>query len=380
MRARWIEDQEELAGWLDAWRALAVRQGRPYCLPEWMLAWWRHAAPDGSHLRVLLLTDEQDLLGVGPFYVDRRHGLRRLRILGGGTSSSVAPLAEIGSEAALAAAVREYMAEERGAHLLLLEGVPGPEDWPGMLAGRADGNGRKVLHLASGWTQPSPKLDMGPGGYDHWFGERSSRFRARMRRGARQLESAGGRHRLIQAPDQVLEALRAFARLHGERWKDRGGSGVLSPGVARMLGEFAIEAPDHLRLWTVELDGRTISVQIFINAGGTVCHWLGGLDSSVTFLRPGAGVLSLNEALRHAWASGDRLLDFGAGGQEHKYRFADGAMQLQHVSIGRARWCAAVARLSTVPTLAKLRIRRRIPTAAKRRIRSIHRRIRSRLD
>ena len=375
MEAQWIRHLDDLDNaTLAQWRALAERQGKPYCLPGWMLAWWRHASPAGAELRILLLKDGEDLAGVGPFFLDRRFGLRHLRLLGAGTSSTVAPLAENSAREDLAASVRGLLRESREAHVAMLEGVPVDEHWPdSILGGRLPPAER--LYSIRGWTQPNPTLDMPEDGFDQWFQAKGGRFRARMRRGLRQLESMDGRVVLATGREQIETRLSEFEQLHSDRWKSRGGSGVLTRDVAKVLRNFAARSPQHLRLWAVEAEGRTVSVQVLVTAGGTTSHWLGGIDDSLTKLHPGAGVLSLYAAIEHAWKAGDRKLDFGAGGQSFKYHFADGEYQLEWSGVARARRWAVPARLPDLGEYSRLAVTRRLSPASKRLLRQLQRRI-----
>ncbi len=321
------------------------------------------------------MLEGEDLVGVGPFFVDHRFGLRRLRILGAGTSSTVAPLAVGAARRELAAAVRELLLGQRHAHVAMLEGVPAEEGWLDELCGRRPTRTRK-LYPIRGWTQANPTLDMSKNRYDQWFEDRGPKFRARMRRGQRQLESFDGRHHLSEGTDETVSRLSEFERLHTLRWQSRGGSGVLTREVSALLVDFAESSPENLRVWSVEADGRMVSVQVLIAAGGTVSHWLGGFDDSFNGLHPGAGVLSLHAAIEHAWKVGDRTFDFGAGGQEFKYRFADGEYQLEWSGVTRARWCTVPARMPNLGEHTRLAVARRLSPASKRRLRAWQRKIR----
>ena len=55
------------------WDRLAVAGGLPYCAPAFLLAWWRHAAPEGAQLRVVVVRDgDGHVAGIGPFYAVAR--------------------------------------------------------------------------------------------------------------------------------------------------------------------------------------------------------------------------------------------------------------------------------------------------------------------
>jgi len=376
MRAEWIEHTADLdSRVLEQWRVLAIQQGKPYCLPEWMLAWWRHAAPPDARLRILQVTDGDDLIGVGPFHLDRRFGLSNLRILGAGTSSGAAPLAADGARQELAAAIRELLLGQRQADVAMLEGVPVEARWlDELFTDRPSPAGK--LYPVKGWLQPNPTLSMPENGYDRWFESKGAKFRARMRRGDRQLASLGGRHHLSEGTAEILSRLSEFERLHELRWKARGGSDVLSRAVAGFLEDFAQSSPENLRVWSVDVNDRTVSVQLLVAAGGTICHWLGGIDESFSGLHPGAGVLGLHAAIEHAWKAADHTFDFGAGGQPFKYRFADGEYQLEWSGAARARWCTIPAHIPGLGARTRLAVTRRLSPESKRRLRFWQRKIR----
>ena len=122
---------------------------------------------------------------------------------------------------------------------------------------------------------------------------------------------------------EELAGLRAFAALHYERWRARGGSGVLDPQIEAMLAEVADELleSERFRLWSIETEGRAISSAIFLAAGGEASYWLGGFDETWSAYAP--ALETVRAALEHAWKIGDRMIDFGPGGQRYKYTFAD---------------------------------------------------------
>jgi CelD/BcsL family acetyltransferase involved in cellulose biosynthesis len=369
MIAEWIRDEPTLEHLVESWRDLAETAHAPYALPDWMLAWWRNAAPSGSEIRVLVLRDRGSIAGIGPFFVDRRFGLRRLRVLGAGVSSAPTVIARDGAYEALARAVLESFADRSLADVLLLEGVPEADPW--FVQMRVGVPGARSLARVQGWTQASPGLSLEPIGYDEWFGQKGSKFRSRIRRGERQLAALGGRHSLATSRKEIQLALEQFESLHDRRWQDRGGSGVLSHGVRAMIREFADRSPQNLRVWTTEAEGRPLSVQVYLVAGGTVCHWLGGLDDRETALHPGAGVLGLHRAIEHAWESGDRYFDFGAGEQAHKYRFADTESVLEYGALVRTRRHTVAAMLPGLPVVTRAFAARHLAPRTKRRLRKL---------
>jgi CelD/BcsL family acetyltransferase involved in cellulose biosynthesis len=173
----------------------------------------------------------------------------------------------------------------------------------------------------------------------------------------------GAAFRLAE-PDE--RALREFARLHHARWADRGGSGVLTPGVERMLGDVARElAPSgRFRLHTIEAAGETISSHLVLAAGGTASYWLGGFDDAWSRRRP--AVQSLVHAIEHAFTAGDRFFDLGAGGQDYKYRLANTERVLRTTLLVRG---GLRARASLAPRVVRQEVVTRLPAGARSRLR-----------
>lgn len=327
MRGELVEQVEQLDRSCDAWRELAHAAARPACHPEWLLAWWRHAAPAGARLTLALAWDGDELAAVAPAYESRGTlGLRVSRFLASDTSLGVEPLCVPGRERDVAAALAGALG---GTDVLRFEGISGDSPWPEALRLAWPGGGSLLpeLELAA----PSATLD--GSSLDDWLAGRSQKFRKAMRRASRQLADLGSTIRLA-TPETAAVDLRSFADLHHARWADRGGSGVLNDRVERMLAAAGPElvADQRLRVWSIDVEGRTIASEVFLTAGSTSSSWLGGFDAAYEQYEP-SKVLILQE-LGHASERGQTLLDLGAGDQEFKYRFADGE--------ARAAWCLLV--------------------------------------
>lgn len=332
MRCDLVEDIDRLNRWQDEWDHLAVVLGRPFCAPAWMLAWWQHASPRNSSLKVAVVHEGNDLVGIAPFFVTQRPGgIRHFRLLAGDACFRAEPLARPGAEAEVAGEVAAILAGSKPApDLMTFDGVPAGCPWPDLL--------RDAWPKAGGRTRvqnvmPAPTVTMSSHeSFEAWFGSRSRNFRQQIRRTRRQLIGRGAVLRLAD-PKEPDVAVDAFAVLHRKRWEGRGGSSTLDAGVERMVRVAARGMMQNLRLriWTLDVSGRTVSSHIFLAAGGEVSYWLGGFDPAWARYHPGIQVLV--SSVEHAWAIGDHRLDLGGGGQEYKYRLADGEESLQWIDL-----------------------------------------------
>jgi CelD/BcsL family acetyltransferase involved in cellulose biosynthesis len=316
MRAELVEEVGRLEEVAREWDELAIAQARPYASPHWLIPWWKAAAPESSRLATVLVYDGPTLAGVAPFFLGRAlWGARVAAALGRGASFGVEPLAREGADDEVAGLVARALSESRPApQLILFEDVPATSRWPVLLAQGWGTARRQRFERAPAASRPA-------GGYEQWFAARSGHFRKRMRRAARELDERSATFRLA-TPETLSGDLAAFARLHRARWEGRGGSGVLTAEVERMLADAGRRlGPERFRVWLLELDGRPICAEILLAAGGTSSFWLGGFDPAHAALQP--SIQTMLRALEHAFALGDDRVDLGLGGQDFKYRLAD---------------------------------------------------------
>jgi CelD/BcsL family acetyltransferase involved in cellulose biosynthesis len=311
-----ITETQELDPHLDDWDRLAVLRGQPYSAPAWMLAWWRHASPPGARLAVVIVNDDDRVIGVAPMFQRRtRAGLWVARQLG--TGHRVEPLAEPGREWEVASAAVDA-----------LRGLPDP---PGaVLLDRGDARSPWPALLASAWPRPAttlwseligaPAVRLSGRTYDEWLAERSGNFRAQHRRRRRRLAERGAEFRLVGPGDDVSAPIASFIALTIDRWVLHLGAGRGPEGIRAMLLEAAADLVPRgrMRIWTLEAEGRAVSTQVFLAAGGEVAYWNGGYDERWAKLRP--GFETIIRAIEHSFAQGDRRLDLGGGATGYKRR------------------------------------------------------------
>lgn len=352
MRLEVLVDARAADGIRSDWDELARLLSRPYCRPAWMLSWWRNVAPPGSRLRIIAGFDAGDdrLCGVAPFFAQRNKvGLWSYRLLGGSTSQRTEPLARPGCEDDFLVQVVHKLAELSPAPAsILFDGIPSGSPWPRAVTtnwpGGRPATSRRVQVVRA------PNLTIA-GTFDDWFEKHSSNFRQQMRRSQRQLEKDGGVIARARERDELHEAVRELRRLHDQRWDPRGGSGVMSAEVERMLLDVvdADDGREGLHIWVMRVGDRTISSQAFLRAGDETTYWLGGFDDDWARYRP--SIMTILAVIEDAFSRGDRRVDLGGGSVPYKLRFADGEDLLHW-------WVIVTPGLTSVPVRALLTARR----------------------
>ncbi len=373
LRAAILSDPAALAPHVAAWDRMAVQLRRPYAAPAWMLAWWRHVAPEGATLAVVVVHDGEELVGVAPWYRRRtRSGLAVLRLLG--TGHRVEPLAAPGREVEVAEAIVGAL-RSSGAPpgALRLDRADAVSPWPALLA--RGWPGRSSVDRRAPVTAPT--LTMQGRTHDEWLASRSANFRSQRKRSRRKLGERGAAVRLVGPGDDLDAAVADFVRLHEARWTSRGERSGLAAGIPGMLREAAGEmvAGDRLRLWLLEAGDTAIAAQLFVVAGGEAAYWNGGFDPEWSDLRPAFETLAY--AVEHSFHVGDARVDFGGGANPYKDRLADGDHPIGPVLIvpgGGDRVLREAQLLPERLMRGAVRLAERLPDDARQRVRSIVRR------
>jgi CelD/BcsL family acetyltransferase involved in cellulose biosynthesis len=349
LRTELLCDVESLKAIHRGWDGLAVELRKPFCCPAWMVSWWCHAAPPSAHLRTIAVCEGDDLIGIAPFYAEPRWGgIARYHLLAGSTSARIEPLARRGREREVTSLVARALGNVRPQPTSVrFEGIERVSPWPDALTTSWPGGARPWVQREM--SMPAPTLSLHGRTFEEWWQRRSAHFRREFRRRRRRLEEAGAVFRLATTEEELSRGLAGFASMHYGRWKWRGGSMALNPRMERMLEDVARElaAQQRFRLWMIEIDGKVISAQIFVGAGGELSYWLGGFDED--WSAQGPSIQAVHSAIEHAWSVGDRRIDFGAGGQSYKYSFADGEDPIESLTIVPWGPHHAMARLQLLP-------------------------------
>jgi CelD/BcsL family acetyltransferase involved in cellulose biosynthesis len=324
MDAAIVESPDGLRELEPGWDRLAEQSARPFSAPAWLLAWWRNAAEADALLRVVAVREGGELVGLAPFVVHRgRGGLAEYRTLGAGVAHRLTLPCAPGREREVADRVAEALARDARPRptSVRVEAMDADSEWAGML--RACWPGRLRPWLREDGRLSAPVVTLGGLTYEEWLAGKSKNFRDQLRRGRRNLERRGATVRMAGTPEEAERDLAEMVRLHHGRWDARGGSSALGRGMEEMLAEAAraLVPAERMRIWSIELDGRTIASQLCLAAGGEVVYWNGGFDPAASDLKP--GFLALAAAVEDAFARGERRFDLGGGAQSYKLRLAD---------------------------------------------------------
>jgi CelD/BcsL family acetyltransferase involved in cellulose biosynthesis len=325
-RVEVLESVSALQEWRTRWDRLAASCGQPLQLSPWTLAWWEHRRPREGGLRAVAVIDRDDeLVGFGPWFIDRTRRRRpEYRLIGARGFFRIGPLASPGQEREVARSMAVALAgREPAAARVRFEGISATSPWPALIAAEWPGSAPASLDHDRAATQSAPTLALSHPDFDSWFADKSANFRRQMRVRRRAMDERGGAIRLARDRAELRIGIQALIRIHHARWQARGGSGVLDPSTEKVL----LEASDQLledgsiRLFSLHVDDRIVAGYLCAAVGGEVVPYLIGFDPDWASMSP--GVLVVLAAIEDAFARGDRRFDFGPGAEHYKLRFAD---------------------------------------------------------
>jgi CelD/BcsL family acetyltransferase involved in cellulose biosynthesis len=311
-----VESFQELS---DEWRHLCeAANGGIFSTWEWSAAWWR-AFGEGHELALHAVRDaEGGLVAILPLCLQRRAGLRIVRLVGHGPGDELGPVHRVGTRATVATALRRAL-DGLQWDVAALEQLPGSVGWPALLDERVwRHEANPVLRLRGGW--------------DAFLAGRSANFRQQLRRRERAVANAGGRFRTADA-NTLERDIDSLFRLHRARW-DGHASDFADLQFHRDVARRALAA-GWLRLWLVEVHGRTVAAWHGFQVGSVATYYQAGRDP--TLEREGVGTVLLAHTIREAFAEGATEYRFGRGAEPFKYRFTPDDPGLETVVLTRGR-------------------------------------------
>jgi CelD/BcsL family acetyltransferase involved in cellulose biosynthesis len=339
VRFRVIRDIDPLGG---DWSRLAARATNIFGTWEWASVWRSHFKRGRPILTVVISRDE-DLIGVVPLYLSRDRLVRVIRVVGSGPGDELGPVRGPGDRADVARALRRALEGiPWGWDVFLGERFPADDAWTDVLGGT----------LVRSW--PSPVLRFDCADWNEFLRSRSRNLRQQISRFERRLRREHRLYyRLSDDADRLDADLDLLFALHRARWQGSSSAFVADEPFHREFAACALER-GWLRLWFMELDGTAVAAWYGFRFGGAEFAYQSGREPSLDARSIGF-VLHVH-SMREALQDGVHEYRFLRGGEAYKSRFAneDGGL----VTIGLAQNLMGRAALRTARSLGRSQLAR----------------------
>ncbi len=193
------------------------------------------------------------------------------------------------------------------------------------------------LAQSSGWkiseAEKCPVLEL-PASWEEYLKLLGKNMREQIKRYPKRLEKEFTvEYSLAETEAEVKTALDDLFRLHGQRWRARGQTGVLATPRRQKFHRAVCAAflkRGWLRLWTLRCNGKPVCVLLNYLYAGRYYFFIGGFDPE--YSRWSVGVCLFSRIFQRAIEEGAHEFDFLKGEEEYKYRYGAQNRDYQTVS------------------------------------------------
>ncbi len=289
-----VRSVAELDALIHAWDRLAARFETPLLDHDWFASAVR-TLHDESDLRVMILTEGDEVTGIAPMVLDRQ-AQGRLVLIGAGTLFEPAGWLYSSLEA-LETLSRSVMRLGRPA---LLQRLPATSelvrDLSSALRGRAIVVHRRAsdglaVETAGGWNEYRARIG----------GRAARKLRSMWTRARREQPDLRVTIAPLALPDEADEALARFVSLEVSGWKGRQGSALSHRmPLKRFFSVYLRTAAERGRLWisTLDFGSALVAMEIAVRAYGR--HWTLKIAYDERFAAYGPGVLLTDASIAAA--------------------------------------------------------------------------------
>ncbi len=318
---------------LPAWSELVARDRRRhvFATPEWNRLWWEEFG-DGKDLRILTMTDGDDVVAICPLYRKVEDSRKILRWVGGiDLTDYLGPICDPEDRDAVAGALVDWLRttdvewDEFDAH-----NMPVPFGFAEFLVEQADRAGfgfrlqqeetAAVLRLPATWEEYLDSLDS----------KERHELKRKRRRIAREHPDARVRS---TTPDTLEQDLKIFFEMH------RGADGLkghfMKPEIATFFERLARSFFElgWLRLDFLEIGNSAIASTFGFELNETLYLYNSALEPEFKRLSPGQILVA--ELIEDAIDRDLKVFDFMRGPERYKYQLGAEAIPLNNVQVMR---------------------------------------------
>lgn len=328
-----ITGEQEFAALADQWQKLAALDDQAAIFNDWHWCslWWHHYKHLGK-LYVLLVFNNQQLVGIAPFYhnssrslgVFKQHTLRFIGTGGDTAPDDVNMLALPAVRQQVVDVVWDHLESVKFERLLFSDLV---------IESSFNQTGLKRLRSGRGFTTKpkiyTRRIAQLPADWPSFRQQISRNTHKQIKRRQNRLATAGEvSFDLCQSETEVDDAFDALVRLHNARWQSKGGGGAFtSEAYCGFHRAFMRELHANNQLWliTLKVDKKIIGVEYAFEYKKTLMFFQTGFDPEFEQLSPGHVLMTF--AIKRAIETGLRRIDLLKGDYQYKVSYTNAQLQ-----------------------------------------------------
>lgn len=323
MRIHVIDTIEELEEYKGAWKEIFYSIGSDivFSHPDWLMKWWRYHEK-GRELFVLLLLDEEDVVGIVPLVKISRGLYKEICFLGEAKASYMDmlilhPFRQRGMDMVL-----DFLYNMKGNYIFNLKGLFIDDDFSILLEDYLYERDIPyyTYYLEVSYIQ-AKALD-----FEEYYKKRFSRSTIKtMRKKERRLNKLG--EVSFELFHKTRHDIEDIFKLHDKRWTRKVGSSAFSRGSTKeFFKELALSEDKfdfNIPVYLILLNGKIIAFAYGFELGGRYTSYRVAHDDDFGMLSPGQ--ILLKHEIKHCFEQGIDMFDFGVGSEPYKTAWTDEA-------------------------------------------------------
>lgn len=334
LRVTQVTAEHDFAALGELWQQLAAQDVHAGIFNDWQWnkLWWEHYAHLGQ-LLVLLVYNDQQLVGIGPFYRTQSKALGiamcdTVRFIGSGGSTSPDDLNILALDSLrqpITDAICNHLLNANELGRLLLTDVNIDTVFYQTFitcAMQAKGYLVEPVYQSRRWSSLPAK-------WADYRNQISRNTHKQMKRRQNRLDSVGeATMQVCTTKHDIDEAFAALVSLHSARWQSKGQGGSFGIEQYRAFHFALVEQLHKLnQVWlvTLKLNNKIIGVEYAYLYKGTLMFFQTGFDPAHQQLSPGHVLMTF--AIQQAIKRGATRIDLLKGDYEYKSSYANAIRQ-----------------------------------------------------
>ena len=302
-----------------------------YCLQnsyEWARIWWKHFQRKSRRLFVVGIEENNEIIGIGPFIIERNAFFRQLKFIGSGLTDFHAILAIPEKEEEIIDCILDFVLKRKEYSILNLEQIPNNSTLFKICKRAYFFTARELIKC--------PRIIFDSLSWDQYFHTLGRNSRRDWTKKYNRLTRGGTlEFKKLEKVEEKKEFIKEIFELHVKRWQSRHRASKLSQGnIQRFITEALLKIPEIV-IYALFYDNKLISYRLGFAQGPVFYDWNTSYDPE--YHSYSVGIILLGLVIRDLIDHSYRELNFMRGDEDYKRKWMIGdQMVINYQFLARA--------------------------------------------
>lgn len=297
---------------------------------EWQFYWWESS---GEALFIILIREQNDLIGILPFIRIRHIFFHTLKLIGSPHSDYLDFIVKKGCEKkVLDYFFSEYLKKNRKIGIIELDAINERSPHIQILLNELPPSVFKFQKS----EKTCPYITL-PASWEAYLKSLSPSMRYFINRKERRIaKNFKAKFGIVKNECELQARMEDFIEQHQKRWNQRDFPGAFQPGAFRQFHNkiaACLFEKGYLKLYYLELDQKPVASFYLFQYNTAVLYYLSGFDPAYAGYSP--GLVLMGRVIRDAIENGINEFDFMRGSSDYKFKWTREKRTNISFSLGR---------------------------------------------